>query len=360
MQGYEIELKEITRRFGSVTAVDSVSLEVRSGEFLTLLGPSGCGKTTLLRVIAGFETPDEGSVVLGGSDVTLVPPYRRNVTTVFQHYALFPHLDVFGNVAFGLERRGERRDKIAQLVNEALAMVRLEGMEARKPAELSGGQQQRVALARALVLEPRVLLLDEPLAALDLKLRKQMQVELKRLQRRVGISFVYVTHDQEEALTMSDRIVVMNLGRIEQTGSAAEIYERPQNEFVAGFIGVSNILRGVVESVVDGFASIRIGASRILVQQSEALPDRQVRVMIRPEKIRFGSASSAQPGAMLDAKIDSGVYLGESTQWVVELNDGQRLTVVEQNDVQFESTDGRVGERVTIHWDPAAALIIPE
>src|SRR5262249_36800951 len=274
--------------------------------------------------------------------------------------ALFPHLDVFGNVAFGLERRGERRDKIAQLVNEALAMVRLEGMEARKPAELSGGQQQRVALARALVLEPRVLLLDEPLAALDLKLRKQMQVELKRLQRRVGISFVYVTHDQEEALTMSDRIVVMNLGRIEQTGSAAEIYERPQNEFVAGFIGVSNILRGVVESVVDCFASIRIGASRILVQQSEALPDRQVRVMIRPEKIRFGSASSAQPGAMLDAKIDSGVYLGESTQWVVELNDGQRLTVVEQNDVQFESTDGRDGECVSILWEPAAILIIHE
>src|SRR5262249_43410004 len=325
--------------------------------FLTLLGPSGCGKTTLLRVIAGFETPDEGVVVLGGADVTLVPPYRRNVTTVFQHYALFPHMDVFSNVAFGLERRGEKRGRINQLVKEALAMVRLEGMESRKPSELSGGQQQRVALARSLVLEPGVLLRDEPLAAMDLKLRKQMQLELKKLQRRVGISFVYVTHDQEEALTMSDRIVVMNSGRIEQTGSAAEIYERPQNEFVAGFIGVSNILTGTVESRIDPGASVNIAGASVRVRACERSAGSQVRVMIRPEKIRFGSPGA---NAALEARIESAVYLGESTQWIIELKDGQRLTVVEQNDFQFESAEGRIGQTVSVHWDESAALVLDE
>src|SRR5215813_2050407 len=245
---YEVELSSVSKQFGGVTVVDSVSLGVRRGEFLTLLGPSGCGKTTLLRMIAGFERPDSGSVRLGERDVTDVPPFRRDVTTVFQQYALFPHLDVFRNVAFGLQRRRVRREEIATRVKNALEMVKLNGLERRMPSALSGGQQQRVALARALVLEPRILLLDEPLAALDLKLRKQMQIELKALQQRVGISFIYVTHDQEEALTMSDRVAVMNSGRIEQTGSAAEIYERPQNEFVAGFIGVSNILTGTVES----------------------------------------------------------------------------------------------------------------
>ncbi|HVG18336.1 MAG TPA: ATP-binding cassette domain-containing protein, partial [Blastocatellia bacterium] len=227
---YEVELRNVTRRFGEVAAVDAVSLGVARGEFLTLLGPSGCGKTTLLRMIAGFEVPDAGRVILGGRDVTDVPPYRRDVTTVFQQYALFPHMNVFDNVAFGLERRRVAAAEIKRRVGRSLEMVRLDGMERRRSTELSGGQQQRVALARALVLEPKVLLLDEPLAALDLKLRKQMQVELKSLQRRLGISFVYVTHDQEEALTMSDRVVVMNAGRVEQSGRAEEIYERPLTE----------------------------------------------------------------------------------------------------------------------------------
>ncbi len=248
---YEVEIQNVTRRFGSVTAVESVSLEVGRGEFLTLLGPSGCGKTTLLRMIAGFETPDEGRVLLGGADVTDLPPFKRDVTTVFQQYALFPHLNLFDNVAFGLERRRTPRDEIKRRVADALSMVRLAGLDSRSIGELSGGQQQRVALARSLVLEPRVLLLDEPLAALDLKLRKQMQVELKSLQRRLGISFIYVTHDQEEALTMSDRIVVMNAGRVEQVGSAEEVYERPATEFVAGFIGISNIIEGVLESIIE-------------------------------------------------------------------------------------------------------------
>ena len=221
---YEVELQNVTKRFGEVAAVEGVSLSILHGEFLTLLGPSGCGKTTLLRMIAGFELPDAGRVILGGRDVTDLPPYRRDVTTVFQHYALFPHMNVFDNVAFGLERGRVAANDVKRRVGEALDMVRLGGLEPRRPSELSGGQQQRVALARALVLEPRVLLLDEPLAALDLKLRKQMQRELKSLQRRVGISFIYVTHDQEEALTMSDRIVVMNAGRIVQVGRADEIY----------------------------------------------------------------------------------------------------------------------------------------
>src|SRR6266550_4396648 len=243
---YEVEVKDVTKRFGKMTAVDSVSLAVARGEFLTLLGPSGCGKTTLLRMVAGFESPDAGRVILNGSDVTELSPHQRDVTTVFQNYALFPHLNVFDNVAFGLERRRAGRDEIKRRVADALEMVRLNGLDERMTRELSGGQQQRVALARSLVLEPKVLLLDEPLAALDLKLRKQMQLELKGLQRRLGISFIYVTHDQEEALTMSDTIVVMNAGRIEQIGRAEEIYERPVTEFVAGFIGVSNTIEGIV------------------------------------------------------------------------------------------------------------------
>ena len=241
---YEVELLNVSKRFADTVAVNSVTLRVTGGEFLTLLGPSGCGKTTLLRMIAGFEIPDEGRVMLGGRDVTGVPPFKRDVTTVFQQYALFPHLNVFENVAFGLKQKRVARESVKTRVAEALEMVKMGGLDRRLPSELSGGQQQRVALARALVLHPRVLLLDEPLAALDQKLRKQMQVELKSLQQRVGISFVYVTHDQEEALTMSDRIVVMNAGRIEQSGRAEEIYERPQTEFVAGFIGVSNIIKG--------------------------------------------------------------------------------------------------------------------
>lgn len=306
-------------------------------------------------MIAGFEAPDSGRVVLGGSDVTQLSPHKRDVTTVFQHYALFPHLNVFGNVAFGLERRRIARDEVKRRVGAALEMVRLDGLDERKPSELSGGQQQRVALARSLVVEPRVLLLDEPLAALDLKLRRQMQLELKSLQRRLGISFVYVTHDQEEALTMSDRIVVMNAGRVEQTGGAQEIYERPETEFVAGFIGVSNIIEGQVQDVTGDLCVIAVGDARIRAQSDNVTPDDRVRVLIRPEKITI-SSEPVQYG--LAGKIDSAVYLGDSTQWRVTIETGQTITVLEQNRQPFQSAHARIGEAVCVKWDPDAAVIL--
>ncbi len=352
---YEVELQNVSKRFGDVAAVESVTLGVRRGEFLTLLGPSGCGKTTLLRMIAGFETPDTGHVTLGGRDVTDVPPFRRDVTTVFQQYALFPHMNVFNNVAFGLERKRVARGDVTKRVKGALEMVRLSGLDERQPSELSGGQQQRVALARALVLEPRVLLLDEPLAALDLKLRKQMQLELKGLQRRLGISFVYVTHDQEEALTMSDRVVVMNAGHIEQIGRAEEIYERPLTEFVAGFIGASNIIEGTVEEIRDTDSIIRLGDMKVAVQGNGVSPGQRVRVMVRPEKIRLSPDSSIES---LRGTIEAAVYLGESTQWRVLLDGGQAITALEQNREPFHSDQSRIGQTVTIIWEPGSAVIL--
>lgn len=351
---YEVELQNVTKRFGEVTAVDSVSLAVERGEFLTLLGPSGCGKTTLLRMIAGFDSPDAGRVILSGSDVTGLSPHQRDVTTVFQHYALFPHLNVFDNVAFGLERRRIASAEIKRRVADALEMVRLKGLDDRQPGELSGGQQQRVALARALVVEPKVLLLDEPLAALDLKLRKQMQIELKGLQRRLGISFVYVTHDQEEALTMSDRIVVMNAGRIEQIGRAEEIYERPLTEFVAGFIGVSNTIEGVVEEV-NRLSIISIGNRKVSARANGVKPGERVRVLVRPEKITI--SSDASPLA-LAGKIESAVYLGESTQWQIRIEGGPAITVLEQNRQPFQSGENRIGQTVYVSWDPESAMIL--
>jgi len=351
----EVELQNVTKRFGEVIAVDSVSLSALRGEFLTLLGPSGCGKTTLLRMVAGFERPDAGRVVLGGREVTQLSPHQRDVTTVFQHYALFPHLSVFDNVAFGLERRSVARDEIKGRVAAALDMVRLGGLDERQPSDLSGGQQQRVALARALVVEPRVLLLDEPLAALDLKLRKQMQIELKGLQRRLGISFVYVTHDQEEALTMSDRIVVMNAGRIEQIGRSEEIYERPKTSFVAGFIGVSNIIEGTVEEVTGDLSVIRVGSASVGAQANGVKPGERVRVLIRPEKI---SISTELAAGLLSGKIDSAVYLGESTHWRVTMEDGQALTVLEQNREPFQSAQARIGQMVCVRWEPYSAVIL--
>jgi spermidine/putrescine transport system ATP-binding protein len=352
---YEVELDNVTKRFGDLTAVDAVTLGIRRGEFLTLLGPSGCGKTTLLRMIAGFAMPDSGRVRLGGRDVTDLPPYRRNVTTVFQQYALFPHMNVFNNVAFGLQRRRAAREVITRRVKDALEMVRLSGLDKRTPTELSGGQQQRVALARALVLEPRVLLLDEPLAALDLKLRKQMQLELKGLQRRLGISFIYVTHDQEEALTMSDRIVVMNAGHVEQIGRAEEIYERPVSEFVAGFIGMSNIIEGTVAEVRDGASIINIANVPIAVQGNGVAVGERIRLMVRPEKIKLSATSTDRA---LRGQIESAVYLGESTQWQVALDGGQAITALEQNHQPFDSTQERIGQVVAVSWEPASAVIL--
>lgn len=352
---HEVELQDISKRFGEVTAVDSISLSVMGGEFLTLLGPSGCGKTTLLRMIAGFELPDSGRIVLGGRDVSQLPPHQRDITTVFQHYALFPHLNVFDNVAFGLRRRHVTREEVRRRVGAALEMVRLGGLEERRPGDLSGGQQQRVALARALTVEPRVLLLDEPLAALDLKLRKQMQIELKGLQRRLGISFLYVTHDQEEALTMSDRIVVMNAGRVEQVGRAEEIYERPQTEFVAGFIGLSNIIEGTVEEVSGPISVVRVGDARVGARADTAVPGERVRVLIRPEKISIASLTTHDS---LFGKIDAATYLGESTQWLVSIDTGQILTVIEQNREPYQTAQARIGQTVGVSWQPESAVIL--
>jgi putative spermidine/putrescine transport system ATP-binding protein len=318
----DVTLTGIRKTYGDVVAVESVDLEIDQGEFFTMLGPSGSGKTTTLRIVAGFEQPDTGRVLLGGKDVTRQPPYDRDVNTVFQDYALFPHMSVGENVEYGLRVKGIKRQERRRRADEALALVRLEGFGGRKPVQLSGGQRQRVALARAIVNHPRVLLLDEPLGALDLKLRQDMQVELKRIQGEVGITFVYVTHDQEEALTMSDRIAVFSRGRIEQIGTPSEVYERPANEFVAGFVGISNVL------------------------------DRDGRrFTIRPERIRF-SADGGEPGT-----VRSVVYAGPITRYLVELERGGRITVVRQNDSapRAEVADG---QPVTVAWRPEDTFAI--
>ena len=307
-----VSLRGVRKTYGEVDAVAGVDLDVTDGEFFTLLGPSGSGKTTTLRMIAGFELPTEGTVLLHGSDVSRLPPYARDVNTVFQDYALFPHMNVGDNVAYGLMvkrvRKRERRERAA----DALRMVRLEGFEKRKPSQLSGGQRQRVALARALVNRPRVLLLDEPLGALDLKLREEMQIELKSIQRDVGITFIFVTHDQDEALTMSDRIAVFNQGRIEQIGTPAEVYEHPASAFIAGFVGTSNLLEGPV---------------------AEAITGSQDRITIRPEKIRIEPSGSAvgPDECSADGTIRDVVYLGITTRYIVSLDHGGELVVVQQN-----------------------------
>ena len=328
----DVRVTGLRKRYGDVTAVDGVDLDIERGEFFTLLGPSGSGKTTTLRVIAGFERADKGTVELGGTDVSRLPPYARDVNTVFQDYALFPHMTVQENVEYGLRvrrvARGERRRRAV----EALALVRLEGYGGRKPAQLSGGQRQRVALARAIVNRPRALLLDEPLGALDLKLRQELQVELKRIQQELGITFVYVTHDQEEALTMSDRLAVFNDGRIEQIGPPAEVYERPASEFIAGFVGVSNVLE-------------RAGR----------------RFTVRPEKIRLlDEGDEPAPGATVEAgRIRDVVYVGAITRYGVELDAGGELTVVSQN-LETGSTEvrERQGSRVRTSWLPEHAFAI--
>jgi spermidine/putrescine transport system ATP-binding protein len=344
----DIRLERVTKRFDEVVAVDDVSLAIEPGNFFALLGPSGCGKTTTLRMIGGFEEPTAGTVHLGEREVTGLPPYKRDVNTVFQSYALFPHLSIFENVAFGLRRRGHKGLDVKRRVGEILELVDLGGLEKRKPRQLSGGQQQRVALARALVNSPRVLLLDEPLGALDLKLRKQMQLELKRIQHDVGITFVHVTHDQEEAMTMADRIAVMNEGRIEQLGTPAELYEGPRTSFVARFLGVSNLLAGEA----DGSGAVRLSdGTRV---QAPALGGRRgpVAVGIRPEKIRLGSADVN----VLTGEVKERSYVGVSTQYIVGTPAGP-LTVYVQNTDRVAGTY-QVGDRVALGWRPEATFVV--
>ncbi|MGH2592796.1 MAG: ABC transporter ATP-binding protein [Anaerolineae bacterium] len=327
-----VRLANVSRHFGDVKALDDITLDIFDGEFFSMLGPSGSGKTTCLRLIAGFDQPSAGRVLLHGQDVTDLPPYERSVNTVFQDYALFPHMSVGENVAYGpMIRKVARAERLRQ-VEEMLDLVRLPGLERRKPSQLSGGQRQRVALARALINHPRVLLLDEPLGALDLKLRQQMQIELKAIQQRVGITFIYVTHDQEEALTMSDRLAVFNHGTIEQVGTPAEVYEHPATPFVAGFVGVSNLISGEVAQTITGSPET---------------------FTIRPEKIRI-----QEPGApvadgyhSVEGRIRDVVYLGMHTRYLVELEGGNDLTVVQQN---LDSTSMDVlaarGRRVRLVW----------
>jgi spermidine/putrescine transport system ATP-binding protein len=346
----DVRLEGVTKRFDDVTAVDDLSLEIEQGSFFALLGPSGCGKTTTLRMIGGFEEPTSGTIFLGDRDVVGRPPYRRDVNTVFQSYALFPHLSIFENVAFGLRRKGADRKNLRGRVMEMLHLVELEGMERRKPRQLSGGQQQRVALARALVCSPRVLLLDEPLGALDLKLRKQMQLFLKRIQHDIGITFIHVTHDQEEAMTMADGIAVMNKGRIEQLGSPDELYERPETPFVAGFLGVSNLLPGTMV----GPDVVRLDDGTQVQVAPEALHGRtgRVAVGIRPEKIRVDGGEANT----LEGTVQESAYVGVATQYVVETASG-RLTVYVQN-VRPGAVGAAPGDRLTLSWSPDATFVV--
>jgi putative spermidine/putrescine transport system ATP-binding protein len=336
----EVRLEGLRKTFGDVVAVAGVDLEVREGEFFSLLGPSGCGKTTCLRMIAGFEEPTAGRIVLHGRDVAGLPAYERDVNTVFQDYALFPHMSVRDNVEYGLLVKGIDRGERRQRVTEALRMMRLERFDRRKPGELSGGQRQRVALARAIVNQPRVLLLDEPLGALDLKLRQAMQIELKSIQERLSMTFIYVTHDQEEALTMSDRLAVMNHGRVEQVGSPAEVYERPATGFVAGFVGASNVLSADTALAITG---------------------KRQAITVRPEKIRLGAPEEqpqpnevAAPGVVQDV-----VYVGAFTRYIVQLDAGGELVVLQQN-LTMSSMDvlQARGRRVRLFWNRQHSRVI--
>jgi spermidine/putrescine transport system ATP-binding protein len=358
-----VELVAVTKRFGDHLAVDRVALTIGSGEFFSLLGPSGCGKTTTLRMIAGFETPGDGRVHLGGEDVTDRPPHLRRVGMVFQNYALFPHLSVADNVAFALRLQRVAAPEIARRVAEALAMVRLPGLDARLPAELSGGQQQRVALARALVFRPTVVLLDEPLGALDQKLRKAMQLELKALQRDVGLTFVYVTHDQEEALTMSDRIAVMDGGRVLQVADPRAIYERPASRFVADFIGVSNFLPGIVRERSGARVTIALPDGRLIrAAWREGITTGQaVTAAVRPERLRLVPLA-APPDAMdnaMEGTVRDTVYTGSDTQYFVELGPEMVVTVRVPND-RPPGTAVVVtrGDRVSVRWDGEGTTVL--
>ncbi len=359
-----VELVEVSKRFGDLLAVDGVELELDAGEFFTLLGPSGCGKTTTLRMIAGFEQPSEGSIRIEGTDVAGQPAHRRPTNTVFQSYALFPHMSVEDNVAFGLRRKHVPKQEIGQRVTSELERVGLADLARRRPAQLSGGQQQRVALARALVNLPKVLLLDEPLGALDLKLRKGLQVELKRIQREVGITFVYVTHDQEEALTMSDRIAVMNRGRVEQVGTPEDVYERPATTFVAGFIGVSNLMPATVASG----GEVRLDRGPVVRTETDGIPvGERCHAVVRPEKLQIetldagGGAPASNGMPQVEGVVESSLYLGTATQIIVVLGDEVRMTVLVPNasEAERQRLPGG-GARVALSWEPEHMHVVRE
>src|SRR5439155_19729703 len=356
----DIRLSNLTKRFEGVVAVDDLSLEIERGRFFALLGPSGCGKTTTLRMIGGFEEPTSGRIELGDRDVAALPPYKRDVNTVFQSYALFPHLSVFENVAFGLRRQKVRGEELKKRVREALELVGLELLENRKPRQLSGGQQQRIALARALVNHPRVLLLDEPLGALDLKLRKDMQLELKRIRHEVGTTFVHVTHDQEEAMTMADRLAVMRHGRIEQIGPPEEVYERPSTEFVAGFLGASNLLEGHVATRADPWTTIVIAGGSALTISRDRLDGTEtaVKVGVRPEKIRLERDEGDAPAGWncIAGTLRVATFVGVSHQYTIEGPGGAVLTVYEQN-LGGNGTP-KEGEHVRLRWRPEHTFVV--
>ena len=348
----EVQLIDIVKKFGDVAAVAGINLEMPSGEFFTMLGPSGCGKTTTLRMIAGFEQPTEGEILLDGVNMAYTPPHKRNVNTVFQSYALFPHMNVFDNVAFGLRRQKVPKQELTQRVGDALELVQMERFAKRKPTQLSGGQQQRVALARALVLKPAVLLLDEPLGALDAKLRKALQVELKALQQQVGITFVYVTHDQEEALTMSDRIAVMSEGLVEQVAPPQEVYEEPSTTFVADFLGVSNLMSVTAHGEQDGRARLSLGDFELQAGQGDLSLKGETKVVIRPERVALepqdASGENRVPGM-----VNRIVYLGNANQVIVHLATGETVQALVQN--TGEEHHYRQGDPVRVHM-PAEAL----
>jgi len=352
----EVKLVDLVKRFADVTAVAGINLEMQPGEFFSLLGPSGCGKTTTLRLIAGFERPDEGQILLDDADMAQVPPHKRNVNTVFQNYALFPHLNVFDNVAFGLRYKDVGKQEIKQKVGESLALVRLEGMQKRRPSQLSGGQQQRVALARALILNPAVLLLDEPLGALDAKLRKALQIELKSLQEEVGITFIYVTHDQEEALTMSDRLAVMSDGRIEQVGTPNEVYEEPQTTYVADFLGVSNLMDARAEGPGgNGRCKVRLGDFQLVAGQGESDARGEAKIVIRPERVGLEQQGTSGENRV-PGMVERVVYVGSILQVIVHLAPGQTLQAWIQN--QGEGLPYEQGTPVTVYLPPDALRVL--
>nr|WP_197288417.1 ABC transporter ATP-binding protein [Nocardia sp. NRRL S-836] len=348
------------KRFSDQVAVDGISLNVHEGEFFSVLGPSGCGKTTVLRMIAGFIDPDEGRIELDGNDMVGVPPYRRDVNTVFQSYALFPHMSVWDNVAYGLKRKKLRGEELRRRVGEHLELVRLSQFAQRRPAQLSGGQQQRVAIARALAAGPQLLLLDEPLGALDAKLRKELQIELMRIQREVGTTFLYVTHDQEEALVLSHRIAVMNAGRIEQVGYPEDVYERPATRFVAGFIGTSNILDAEVSGVDGGFAELTApGATRLRARlNGSAAHGQKVAATVRPEKVHLFDETAEPPTGwcVLQGVVRDVVYTGVSTQFVVDTPVGELVAFV-QNAQRIDDA-GAPGQPVRMAWDPEFTVLL--